>query len=211
MVNIFESLFILALDDEEGIIVESVEANLESILAGAVLAELIMQNRICLGDHRITVADPTPTGHRILDKTLQDMIDAGKPRKLKYWFNTLTYKKALEEVGQYLVEKGMLVRKKKHLHLVIPYGESPDGTVQSKYGLKNRLRDIVLAGQLPELTEKVLLAFLYHADMLKLVFTHGERKAAQKRVKKLVANDEEGSGLGDALDEILASACEQDL
>ena len=207
MANIFESLFLLALDDEEGSIVESVESSLESILAGAVLAELVLQNRFNLTDNRITVTDQTPTGHRILDKTLQDMIDAGKPRKLKYWFNTLTYKKALDEVGQYLVEEGVLIRKKKHLHLVLAYGESPDGSVQSKYCLKNRLREIVLAGQPPELSEKVLLAFLYHAELLKLVFTHGERKAAQKRVKKMVANEEEGSGLGETLDEILAAAC----
>ena len=104
------------------------------------------------------------------------------------------------------MEEGVLVRKKKRLHLVMPYGESPEGNVQSKFSLKNHLREIVLAGQPPELSEKVLLAFLYHADMLKLVFTHGERKAAQKRVKKMVKNDEEGSGLGEAVDEILAGA-----
>jgi hypothetical protein len=53
----------------------------------------------------------------------------------------------------------------------------------------------------------VLLAFLYHAELLKLVFTHDERIAAHKRVKKLIAKDEEGSPLGETLDDIVAAAC----
>lgn len=44
MANIFESLFLLALDDEEGDIAELIASPLESFLAGAVLAELFLQN-----------------------------------------------------------------------------------------------------------------------------------------------------------------------
>jgi Golgi phosphoprotein 3 len=207
MVNIFEALFILALDEEEGDIVESVLSTLESTLAGAVLTELVLQNRIELVDHRVNVTNQSPTGIPVLDKALFEIIDASKPRKLKYWINTLTYKKLLDEIAHQLIEKGVLVRKKKRLWLVSSSGDNGNN-FSAKYGLKSRLREIVLAGQEPDLSENVLLAFLYDSDLLKLVYTHGERKAAHKRDKKLIANDEEGSGLGEALDEIVDEACE---
>lgn len=206
MVKIFEGLFILALDDEEGDIVESVAIDLASSLAGSVLAELVLQKRIELTDHRVVVTDRTPTEHPVLDKALFDILDAAKPRKLRYWINTLTYKKLQEEIGHHLVEKGVLVRKKKRLHLVLPYGDGPEKNVSAKYGLKNRLREIILVGHQPELSEKVLLAFLYYSGMLKLAFTQGERKAAHKRVKKLVENEEVGSPLDEILDAVVAAA-----
>jgi golgi phosphoprotein 3 len=207
MVRTFEALFILALDDEDGDIVESFVTALELALAGAVLAELVLQNRISMEENRVFVTDQTPTEHPILDKAMFDIVDTGKRRKIQYWINTLTYKKLKDEIAHHLVAEGVLVRKKKRLHLVIPDEEGQGGKVSAKYILKNRLRDTVLTGSQPDLSEKVLLAFLYHSELSKLVFTQGERKAAHKRVKKILAYEEEGSGLGGVLDEIIETAC----
>ncbi len=207
MVNIFEALFILAVDDEDGDVVESVLRPLESILAGAVLAELVLRKRVELVDNRVCIFDQMPTEHPILDRALFDMIDTKEHRKLRYWINTLAYKKLMDEIGHQLVTRGVLVRKKKRLHLVNSCNEHSDVNIVPKYNLKNRLREIVLAGQPAELSEKVLLAFLYHSEMLKLAFTFGERKAAHKRIKKLITNDEGESSLGKTLDEIVAAAC----
>jgi golgi phosphoprotein 3 len=204
MVNIFEALFILALDDEEGDIVESVVSDLESSLAGAILAELVLQKHVTLVDHRVAITDPSAMEHPVLDKALFDIVDAAKPRKLRYWINTLNYKKLQDDIAHYLVERGILVRKKKRLYLVSPYNEGSEKNISAKFSLKNRLREIILAGQPPEESEKVLLAFLYYLGLLKLVFTQGERKAAHKRVKKLVETEEEGSPLGEILDAVVA-------
>ena len=208
MANIFEGLFILALDDEEGDFIELTVNILDSVLAGAVLAEMVMQNRVELVDNRVVVTNQIPTDHPILDKFLFEILDTSKARKLKYWINTLIHKKILDEIGHQLVENGALVRKKKRLHQVSNNGKNINGFGSAKYSLLNRLREIVLAGQSPEPAEKVLLAFLYHAELLKLISTPGERKIIHKRVKKLVANEEESSGLGEALDQIVAEACE---
>jgi golgi phosphoprotein 3 len=206
MFNIFETLFLLAVDDEEGNVLESVVKVLEPALAGGVLAELVLLNRIKLEDGRITIKDESPTNQPILDKMLYAIQEMGRLRKLKYWINTLTYEKLLEEVGQCLVEAGALVRKKKKLRLVVPFGEGQDKQVSAKYGLKNRLREIVLEGQTPDQCELVQLALLYECDMVTLVFTRGERKAANKKIKALIDATEPATGLGEALYEIIAVA-----
>jgi golgi phosphoprotein 3 len=210
MLNIPEALFILALDEEEGEIYESVANSLEFTLAGAVLAELVLQNRIELADHRVMVTDQTQTECPILDQALFDILDTSRPRKLKYWINTLVYKKIQAEVGHQLVEKGVLARKKKRLRQVIPVGENQEGNGTARHSLKKRLREIVFAGQAPDLSEKVLLAFLAHSELFKLVFKHGDRKAARQRVKNLIKNDEEGIRQDKTLDEIVDIACKLD-
>jgi hypothetical protein len=38
------------------------------------------------------------------------------------------------------------------------------------------------------LADQVLLPFLYHSDLLRLVFTIGERKIASKEIENLIKN-----------------------
>lgn len=206
MLKICESLFILAVDDDEGDIVKSVVSALESALASAVLAELALLNRIELVEQRIVVSDQASTAHAILDKALFDILDTTNPRKLKYWLNTLIYNKIFAEIGHHLVKQGLLIRKKKRLHLVILNNEDSDKYVSIKFTLKHRLREIVLSGQQPDPTEKILLAFLFHGKLLKLVFTIDERRAAQKRVKNWFENGEEENQMGELLTKILYAA-----
>lgn len=207
MFHIFESLFLLALDDEQGQIIESVAGDLEAILSGAVLAELILLNQIELEEGKIIVIDPMPKENPVLDKVLFEILDTAKPRKLKYWLNTLISQNIQDEIGHYLIEKNILTRKKKKLHLVIPYVENTSWAVSAQYASKNHLREIVLAGKQAEAADKVLLAFLYYGKLLKLAFTTGEFRTAHKRLKKLIIG-EEGSTLGETMDDLVALTCE---
>jgi len=192
---------LIALDEEEGELHGSIVRTLESVLAGAVLIDLVLHERIKLLDDRVIVTDQSPIEDDILDKTLFAILDTGRPRKLKYWINTIIYEKVTNEVTHYLVKKEVLIRKKKRLRLAILEG---NGSIKSK--LENRLRGVVLGDQEPELREKVLLAFLYYTDLLKLVFPHKERKIVRKRVKKWIGDGKEGNNLGTPLDEIVAAA-----
>lgn len=207
MFNIFESLFLLALDDEQGQIIESVTGGLEAILSGAVLAELILLNQIQLEEGKIIVIDPMPKENPVLDKVLFKILDTTKPRKLKYWLNTLVSQNIQDEIGHYLIEKNILTRKKKKLHLVIPYVENASWAVSAQYASKNHIREIILAGKQAEAADKVLLAFLYYGKLLKLAFTTGELRMAHKRLKKLIIG-EEGSTLGETMDDLVAMTCE---
>ncbi|MDR3578031.1 MAG: GPP34 family phosphoprotein [Anaerolineaceae bacterium] len=201
--TIFEFLYILAIDDAEGDLLESAVNQLEPAVAAGVLAELVLLGRINLEDGRVTVVDPTGTEHPILDRALFSMVDTARMRKVKYWINTLTYEKLLSDIGQHLVEAGVLVRKKKRLLLVVPFGEHPTGQVSAKFGLKNRLREIVLANQSPEPSELVQLVLLNNCDLLGLVFTRGERKSASKKIIKLSSDGEAGPALSETLQQII--------
>ena len=66
------------------------------------------------------------------------------------------------------------------------------------------LREVVLTYQEPDLPERTLLALLYQANYLGLVFTRDERKAANKRINKLLVDQAGNSSLGKSIDEILS-------
>ncbi len=206
MDTIFDTLFILALDEAGGLR-ETVAETLESVLAGAVLAELVLWKRVELSEDRLTVTDPTPTEHMIMDRALFEIHETTRPRKLRYWINTLVFEEYLDEIGHHLVVREVLVRRKKRLYLALKDAEST-GEKGSKHDrIKGRLREITLGDAQPELSELVLLAFLYHADLTKIAFEHSERKKARKRIIKLIFDEDEVSTLGDPLDTIVMMSC----
>jgi hypothetical protein len=204
MTNVFEALFILALDEDEGYIVESALENLEVALAGAVLTELALQERIELRDNRVVVSNQESTGNPILDKVLNDILAESRLFKPRYWINTLAYQKMVKEIGNDLVEQGVLSRHKKRLRLAV--SSSQQAPLPSlKYGIKSHLREIILAGGQPEMADQVLLSLLQQANLLRLVFTVGERKTASKVIKNLLMNGE----LGEILKKIVAVSGER--
>ena len=174
-------------------------------MAGAVLAELALQERIELRDGRVVVSNQECTGNPILDKALNDILEEPRLRKPRYWINTLAYKKLLKEIGHDLVDQGVLSRQKKRLRLTVPSDEEQAPVPSLKYSVKSHLREIVLAGGPPGLADQVLLAFLYHADLLRLVFTVGERKIASKKIKGLLKNGE----MSEMLKTIVSAAYER--
>ncbi len=206
MTTIVDALFILAVDDEEGDLVRSAAVVLEPVAASAILAELVLHERVDLVDGRIVARDPTPMNEAMLDKALYQILDMSQSRKLRYWVNTFSYENCLEEVGHHLVQKGVLIRHKKRLYLAKPKAENSPGNNSIKFQLKNRLREIVLEKQQPEMQDKVLLAFLFQDDLLKLISTHGERKAARKWIRKNILDD---NNLSNSLNEILAISCKK--
>lgn len=188
--KVYESLFILAID-AEGDFPTSLIDTLDTSLAAAIIFELVLHNKINLNEHRVAVNDSLSTEDPILDNILYAMTDMARMRKLRYWIHTLVYKHIADEIGHRLVEKNVLVRKKKHLRLVSPYCQELRMQENAKYYVLNHLRKIVLAGSPSDLGDRVLLRFLYRGDMLSLVFTRGEHKAARMYMKKLILDEEE--------------------
>ncbi|MDO9540770.1 MAG: GPP34 family phosphoprotein, partial [Kiritimatiellia bacterium] len=92
--NFAEILFLLALDEERGLIRPEMERSLDYALAGAILMDLALQNRIdtdltCIRhDPReesrdpllLRVVDKKPTGDVLLDEALVELQHRADPR-----------------------------------------------------------------------------------------------------------------------------------
>ena len=206
MFTMFESLFLLAVDDQAGDIVNSAKKDLEPALAGAVLAELVLLGRVQVNDDLLTVIDLTPTGNPILDHAMRTIRILERKRKVKYWINTLVYEKLRTKIGLYMVKRGLLVWKEKHLVQVLPFEDESGDQTLVKYFLKNHLRSIVLAGLPPDQASLIQLWLIQNCDLLPLVFTRGERKVAEEKILQLNKPTEYAPFVYEAILPVIAAA-----
>jgi len=197
--NIPEKLFILTIDDG-GAAISSVKTSLRYELAGAMLVELALINKIQLKDNRLVLVDPAPSSEPLLGEILAMIPAEKKLRKLSHWLQIVGNKQIIKSVAGRLAEHNVIVIEKKQYSWVIPYQVSPRVNASAKYWVKQHLRGVVLAGEQAEPADIALLSLLKAFSLMRLVFTRDERKSANKKVDGLA----QGEVFGDAVAKLLA-------
>jgi hypothetical protein len=208
MLNLAEELFLLALDDDEGRVVESALDTLRYGLAAAVLADLTLRERIVLEDGRLHVFDADPTGDALLDATLKRLDEADKPRKVKYWLNALSFRKLPKQIAQALVTRGVLEEEERRYVAALADAEGPQSDAPAKYWIKQTLRSAALTTAKAERHSIVLLSLMQGCRLLSLIFTKDERKAAHRRVEELAQGEDFGEAVAQTLADIEAATAQ---
>ena len=89
MLRFAEEIMLLLLDDNSGDFAPVSELSLQCALAGAVLMDLALENRIDTDTERLILLDKTPTGDDLLDPTLANIAEStpeGESRHdARYW------------------------------------------------------------------------------------------------------------------------------
>ncbi len=102
-----DELALAAVRDEPGRLrVDSI--SVQAGLAGAVLADLWLAERINLVDNALVVLDPTPIGEPIIDSVLATMVQATKPRRAQSWVRRLGTLTLRREVFARLAALGLV-------------------------------------------------------------------------------------------------------
>jgi hypothetical protein len=205
MLNLAEELFLLALDDDEGVISAPALDTLRYGLAAALLADLALLGKIAVEEQRISLLDPAPLGDELLDDLLLRLAEANKPRKVKYWISALGFRKLPKQVAQRLTARGVLREEERRYLWVVPYAVYPQQDASAKYWIKQSLRAAGLTTAKPERRAVVLLSLMKGCRLLTLVFTKDERKAAGKRVEELVKGEDFGAAVAQTLADIEAA------
>jgi len=202
MLTLFEELYLMAIDDEKGVLVPSAKGRLGCGLAGAVLAQLALMDKIKVNEnHRLEISDNEPTGDELMDEFLREVKES-KPRKVSYWVSALNEhpKLMFKQISERLVVKGILNQEDDHLFWP-SQSSNPQADVPLKYGIKRRLRGTILANEDIDLHNLTLLSIIRACNLLKLVYTKDERKAAQRRIHEKF--------IGEALDNPIAQTIEE--
>ena len=86
MLRVTEEILLLILDAESGGIQHSLPTHQRNlVIAGAVLTDLALEQRIDTDPERLFLIDPTPVGDDLLDSTLRDIAGATEPNDTAYW------------------------------------------------------------------------------------------------------------------------------
>jgi hypothetical protein len=120
-----DELLLLMYDDAG-----SMQASAQSVdygLAGALLMELMLAERVAVPDKRVVMTDPTPIGDPLADQALARIAADGRGRKPKDWVGPLS-KGLRDQVLDRLVAAGLLRREEDRVLWVFPRTRYPSAS-----------------------------------------------------------------------------------
>lgn len=216
MFTLCEELLLLSVHEAKGTFIGSTFERLKAGLAGAILAELALAEKIQVSpNHRLRLVDDSQANDDVLNDALAILKESKRERKLGYWINTLGQRneKIRKQVIAGLLRKGVASQDDERLVWVVPSPLQPETKSSTKYLLNKRLRGLVLAQEETQPSDIVLLSLVRACGLLDLVFLSDERKLAGKIINELfygkAINDPVIQAIQE-IEEVIAALVEED-
>ncbi len=188
MLTLMEEMVLLALDEEKGKIRNSVSLTLGCGLAGALLLELYLRNKIYAENQILSVKNTIPMRDSLLDELTTEISTAKKPEKIEGWITRLygTSKKKLRSILSGLMSKRLLHEEEKRVLFFFRAKRYSLKKPRIKRDLCKRIRSTVLRRHEPDVRMMCLLSLIHACDWSKLFFEKDQRKEAKARIKDIV-------------------------
>ena len=202
---LYEEIMLLALRDEQGTIATGFP---EQVLAGAILAELLLDGRISVEDTKkklVNLVDTRPSGDPIIDECLEKMTTAKRRASLQTWVSRLAGTKNLRhKAAQRLCDRRILRADEDKVLFVFKRRIYPEIDPVPEKKIIDRLRDAIYNDHAKLDPRTVVLVSLANgSDMLRQTFGRKELKSRKKRIERI----ENGELTGKATREVIA-ACQ---
>ena len=198
-----EEILLLLLRDDDGRFVAVPGIALDNAIAGGVLMDLALENRIDTDPEHLIVTDPTPVGDSLLDPTLA-AIAAGQRRDARYWVGQTAQRAAeiREEALSRLVERGILERHEGRLLWVFRSRRYPvvDGRAEKEVRL--RILGVLLSDELPDPRDIVIIGLAEACGILRELMPRGDYAAARERIDQVRRLDLIGQATSRAIHDI---------
>lgn len=198
-----DQLTLLAIDDEKGNFIAD-STSFSYAIAGAVILELALEERIDISHEMVQVKDRTKTGDAILDLYLDLMINSKKERKIKSWVERVGNKaeQIKKDTISKLIAHQILEKKEEKILWVFSVNKYPAQDSRPENRLRSRLYDIIVNAHKPELMEIMLLNLIESCSLGKEVFGKDYVKLFKKRIKLINESDELASAVNKSIKEI---------
>jgi hypothetical protein len=204
MPTLAEEVLLLAHDEVRGRFVEAPALTMDTALAGAVLMELAMLNRIDTDPDRLILVDPTPTGEPVLDGILARIAAEPIPCGTAEWVSRLREEAPAIRAAALarLVERGILREEKGRFLWVFGTRRYPlvDGTEQRE--VKHRIAHLLLSDDIPDPRDAMLVGLADACGLLERVFSEEELRRSRGRIKQIVQLDLIGRAVGSTIEDL---------
>ena len=202
--TVSEQLLLLALKDEKGTVVSKASMALDFGLAGALLLEMTVDERIDIQDGKLAVQNSTPSGDPLHDEVLSVLTaKAGKLRPMKYWVPRLASKmrKLRHKIADRLVLSGVLCREKKRILGIFPSVRYPTANPLPELEVREHLKRTVLESTSPSMETRMILNLVKACELSDEVFGKDKRKQVKERFKELEKDPGDSEVIGKAISE----------
>ena len=186
-----EELLLLLFDDERGDLTGTLLAGrLDILLAGAVLMDLALENRIDTDLRRLMLVDPTPLDDDLLDPALADIAQAAGSHDIDHWVRRHADRgeAVRERALARLADRGILESDAAATGFLLSprvsrarrYHPTPDGTVQEEVRL--RVMRVLFSDDIPDPRDTVIICLADAGGVLDYLLSREERAEVQTRI-----------------------------
>ena len=205
-----EEIMLLALRDDKGTI--EFGANYTHAVAGAVIADLLMNERIRIDEQSkrkklVIVSSATQLGDPFIDDCLAKINDSKKPRKIEEWVGKLANTKDLKHrVAEQLCRRGILKVDQDQVLLIFSRTVYPEVDPRPENEIIERMRRAIFT-QIGDVDPRtaVLISLANAADLLKFVFDKKKLKEQKARIEAIANGDLVGKATKEAIQAMQAA------
>jgi len=204
-----EEILLLALRDEEGTI--EMGSMYTYAIGGAVLAELVMRNRVRLESHGkkrlVALNDPKPIDKPFLDDCLIQVRESRKKRSAQDWVTRFANTKQLKDrLATQLCEQGILRADEDKVLLLFTRRIYPEVDSGPERELVERLHQAISSYSNDLAPRTVALVSLaHHAGLLKNAFDKKDLKDRKRRIEQIINGEATGQATKEAIEAVQAA------
>jgi len=203
MLRFVEEIILLLLRDHDGRFVRVPSWSLEYALAGGVLMDLAMENRIDTDLENLILVDPTPVGDILLDPTLAEIAEEGV-NTTRFWVErTVERADTLQDTAlTRLVELGILERQDKVFLWAFRSRRYPlvDGRVERE--VKLRIMEVLFGEEIPDPRDIMLICLVDACGIFHHLLSREELGKAADRIASVRKMDLIGQAMTQAIRDI---------
>ena len=185
-----EELLLFLLDEENGTFLPLTERTEDLVLAGAVLMDLQLANRIDTDLDELTLSNPTPVGEDVLDPTLAAIAASETTHGALYWVEETARqgRRIRERTIDRLIARGILLEPGDDGFLSL----SPEVAHARRYPategvaqehIRLRVMRVLFSDEIPDPADIVIISLLDACDVWRKLLTPEELMKARRRIE----------------------------
>ena len=180
-----EEIMLLLLHDEDGKFARVPEWSLKYALAGGVLMDLALADRVDTDMEQLLLVDSTPTGDDILDPTLADIAGASEVRSADFWVERVAERadEIKDAALDRLVAKGIVEVEEGRFLWVFRSRRYPVVDGKAEREVKLRIMEVLFSDMIPDPRDIVIICLADACGIFPELLSKREAKMAQPRVE----------------------------
>ena len=203
MLRFPEEVLLLLLNDEGGRFLSVPRWSLDYAMAGGVLMDLALENRIDTDLERLALVDASPVGDSLLDPTLAD-IAAMEDHNARFWIEH-TARRAdtiREEALSRLITLGILEARDDRFLWVFRSRRYPIIDGKADREVKLRIMGVLLSDEIPDPRDVVIICLADACGILRRLLSRQELSRASARIAQIRRLDLIGQAMSQAIQDI---------
>lgn len=210
MLRFAEEMVLLLLDDTTGNFQHIPSWSMDYALAGSVLMDLALENRIDTDLERLVLVDGTPTGDSLLDPALADIVadvNAGGERDARYWVEREAERAEAtrDECLKRLVAAGILEQQQQRTLFVFKSEHYPAIDPTQEREVRRRIMDVLLSEDIPDPRDIVIIGIADATGIFKNMLSSRELERVADRIEQVRRLDLIGQAMTQAIRDIEVS------